>query len=560
MQTVTIGGRWTAYYQFHWPQVAWLNLAKDLYEALEKAATSSILEHPEISGMPSGSMAEPSQLPPWAVMYSDANPSASIYTVPTLPGSRTASIVASACRASGSTLLDNEAPGEDDTAVSSLPEKLGDGGGAGPADGGQLRDLTVAAAEQPRQGDDDAPRAGGLGDGGGAAPADVGQLRDLTAAAAEQPRQGDYDTPRAGGLGDGGGATPADGGQLRDLTAAAAEQPRQDDDDAPRAGGLGDGGGAAPADGGQLRYLTAAAAEQPRQDDDDAPRAGGLGDGGGAAPADGGQLRYLTAAAAEQPRQGDDDAPRAGGLGDGGGAAPADGGQLRDLTAAAAEQPRQDDDDAPRAGGLGDVPGATAIDGTEGSFVSEMEEGSTDAEVQSPAVEETEARLQGKEVTYASRHPVKRRKPSPSAMQAGSSAEQELDPDISVWVAGIVTDSSAGPSSQVGHKSVPAALYKCEGIKHARSYLEMAGVVTLEPPELKELLDKIPDAAEAAIQLCKLKGEPIFQELRHNNDGNYCYDKHDKGRLLMDYGTGGQRWMVNLQRPTMPAVRHTASV
>ncbi|GLC47442.1 hypothetical protein PLESTM_002074700 [Pleodorina starrii] len=397
MQTVTIGGRWTAYYQFHWPQVAWLNLAKDLYEA---------------------------------VMYSDANPSASIYTVPTLPGSRTASIVASACRASGSTLLDNEAPGEDDTAVSSLPEKLGDGGGAGPADGGQLRDLTVAAAEQPRQGDDDAPRAGGLGDGGGAAPADVGQLRDLTAAAAEQPRQGD------------------------------------------------------------------------------------------------------------------DDAPRAGGLGDGGGAAPADGGQLRDLTAAAAEQPRQDDDDAPRAGGLGDVPGATAIDGTEGSFVSEMEEGSTDAEVQSPAVEETEARLQGKEVTYASRHPVKRRKPSPSAMQAGSSAEQELDPDISVWVAGIVTDSSAGPSSQVGHKSVPAALYKCEGIKHARSYLEMAGVVTLEPPELKELLDKIPDAAEAAIQLCKLKGEPIFQELRHNNDGNYCYDKHDKGRLLMDYGTGGQRWMA----------------
>ncbi|GLC60666.1 hypothetical protein PLESTB_001655600 [Pleodorina starrii] len=116
------------------------------------------------------------------------------------------------------------------------------------------------------------------------------------------------------------------------------------------------------------------------------------------------------------------------------------------------------------------------------------------------------------------------------------------------------TRSTAKP----GHESVPAALYKCEGIKQARSYLEVAGVATLEPPELKELLERIPDAAEVATQLCRLKGEPISQELQHNGDGNYCYDETDEGQLLMDYSTGGQHWRVNLQRPSMPAVRHVA--
>ncbi|GLC77417.1 hypothetical protein PLESTF_001933400 [Pleodorina starrii] len=147
--------------------------------------------------------------------------------------------------------------------------------------------------------------------------------------------------------------------------------------------------------------------------------------------------------------------------------------------------------------------------------------------------EETERRLQVG-VNYSSRRPVKRRKPSPSTVQVESSAEQ------------------------VCHESVPAALYKCEDIKEARSYLEMAGVVTLEPPKLQELLQAIPDAAEAAIQLCRLRGGPIFQELRHGDGGNYCYDEHDEGRLLMDYGTGGQRWMVDLKRPSMPAGRHAA--
>ncbi|GLC42294.1 hypothetical protein PLESTM_001317900 [Pleodorina starrii] len=200
---------------------------------------------------------------------------------------------------------------------------------------------------------------------------------------------------------------------------------------------------------------------------------------------------------------------------------------------AAAEPPRQGGGGPQRVGEPGDVPGATATNGTQGTGAPEMEDDCTDAEGQSPAREETERRL------------------------------QEPDPDISAWVAGdcrVVTDSGAGPSSgsQVGHESVPAAMFKCEDIKQARSYLEMAGVVTLELPELKELLERIPDAAEVATQLCRLKGEPIFQELRCNGDGSYCHDETDEGRLLMDYGTGGQRWMVNLQRPSMPAARHAA--
>ncbi|GLC52739.1 hypothetical protein PLESTB_000662700 [Pleodorina starrii] len=171
---------------------------------------------------------------------------------------------------------------------------------------------------------------------------------------------------------------------------------------------------------------------------------------------------------------------------------------------AAAEPPRQGGGGPQRVGEPGDVPGATATNGTQGTGAPEMEDDCTDAEGQSPAREETERRL------------------------------------------------------QVGHESVPAAMFKCEDIKQARSYLEMAGVVTLELPELKELLERIPDAAEVATQLCRLKGEPIFQELRCNGDGSYCHDETDEGRLLMDYGTGGQRWMVNLQRPSMPAARHAA--
>ena len=83
-----------------------------------------------------------------------------------------------------------------------------------------------------------------------------------------------------------------------------------------------------------------------------------------------------------------------------------------------------------------------------------------------------------------------------------------------------------------------------------RSSLEVTGVVTLEDPTLTGMVTA--EVAHVGIQYGREYGIAIFQVPKRGPNGEFCYDGTDGGRLLMDYGEGGQRWMAPFEEMAQP--------
>jgi len=95
-------------------------------------------------------------------------------------------------------------------------------------------------------------------------------------------------------------------------------------------------------------------------------------------------------------------------------------------------------------------------------------------------------------------------------------------------------------------QEVPASIFLCKNHKMARSTLDANGVVTLVDETLTGLVTA--EVAEVATQYVLDYGQAIFQVPRRGPNGEFCVDENDAGRLLMEYGDGGQRWMAPFER------------